>query len=57
MFEKDNSMSMIDAKVSEVKGAVRLDPESQSIEYDGHGSADYGSGPDKAAAGPQGVGE
>jgi hypothetical protein len=57
MFEKDNSESMIQAKVSEMKSAVRLDPESQSPEYSGHESADYGPGPDKSAAGPHGVGE
>lgn len=57
MFEKDNSMSMVQSAASEVKSAVRLDPESQSPEYSGHESADYGSGPDKSAAGPKGVGE
>lgn len=56
-MERDNSKAMIDAKVAEVKGAVRLDEGSQQMEFDGHASADYGNGPDKSAAGPHGVGE
>ena len=44
MFSKDNSQSDINAKVSEVKSAVTLDAESQSPEFSGHESAEYGSG-------------
>lgn len=57
MFEKDSAASQVASKVSEVKGSTRLDSESQSPEFSGHESADYGSGPDKSAAGPKGVGE
>lgn len=56
-MEKDNSQSMIDACVSEVKAAVRLEEGNQSPEFSGHESADYGSGPDKGVAGPHSVGE
>jgi hypothetical protein len=56
-MEKDNSLSMINQKVNEVKAAIQLDEASQSPQYSGHESADYGPGPDKSVAGPHGVGE
>ena len=57
MFEKDTAASQVASAVSEVKSSTRLDTESQSPKFSGHESADYGSGPDKSAAGPRGVGE
>lgn len=56
LFTKDDSQSKIDALVSEVKGSTTLDPESQSPEFSGHESAEYGKG-GPSEAGPKGVGE
>ena len=54
MLEKDNSQSLVDAAVNEVKRSVTLDESSQSPQYSGHESADYGSGPDQSSAVPSG---
>lgn len=56
-MEKDNSLQMAQALVSEVKASIKLDEDSQSPKFSGHESADYGPGPDKGVSGPHGVGE
>lgn len=56
MFSKDNAASEVQSAANEAKSSITLDAESQSPEFSGHESAEYGEGGPKAA-GPKGVGE
>lgn len=56
MMEKDNSMSMAQAAISECKSAVQLNPSNQQTPggYSGHSSAPYAGSVKQSAAVPSG---
>ena len=52
MFEKDNSLSMVQGEVSAAKQSTTLQSENQKQDDSGHQG--YGSGPSQSAAVPSG---
>lgn len=56
-MESDNSQSMVQSLVNEVKGSVRLDESSQAPKYSGHESAAQPAGGTSAASGGPAVGK